>query len=371
MRDVLFSTNECDGVRFETLVEYLAEARKADADDAFRMRVLGHLTKWFSGWARDDDFDHGLFFGFKLSMVARWSGWANPAEFARGLLHAGYVKELGAVYPKELAVEGGFVVVGALDRSWGVHRCRTSVASRLVLFLVDPIKRNKWAQHFGIAPSMAPEGWLKRMEEMPPAMGGAMAEAPAPMATEPASGPKVIPMVAAQRPGACIPGISPVKIGFTPQPSPCSPFTGTDNDPKKGMNIPSVPVEGLNEGTDPPRPKGRTALPATATLYELVHANRYENPLYALTAMDRDTEWASWCRHLCDQHRADVMHVLANMTETRERFLHYGAPACVFTRAIKKIIPAGNRPRARASPAETERGSTGRVGGSLTGGCVA
>lgn len=348
MRELLLSTNESDSLRFENLVEYLAEARKADASDEFRAIVMGHLTMWYLGWAREEETDTGLFIGFKLAMVARWSGWSNKAEFARGLLHAGYIRDLHVAYPPELEPGGGFCVYGAIDRSWAVHRSRAN-RERLVLFLTDRQKRAEWARKFGVRAAAAPAGWLPPDADAAPAPQAAAGGQGAGEGAD-QGGPRGTPGVTQGNPGGN-PGLPPPNPGVPP-------FTGSTGKKERNEYSIGTGTEGTKEGRKEP-----TALPATPQLYELVHANRYENPLFAATAMDPDPDYRSFCGWLVRQHRQEAMGVLAEMTETKERFLGYARPALYFQRVMRRATGSGGERRSRPEPERPKGGTPGLGGG--------
>lgn len=326
MRDILISANELRGVRFEKLVAYLAEKSAREDTSEFRMIVAGHLTSWYLGWAAEDDYDHGLFFGFSRPMVARWAGWAKPDQFALALLHAEYVKDMTEVYPPEvLDKRTGYVVMGALDKSWGWHRSRKNKQD-LALFLLDDGDRADQCRRFdAVRPYVirSIKGWLEldAPPHLVPEIRGRLADPSYQQGREAAGG-----RSEEMGSGGHFP---PRKIGFDPGAPPRTPLTL--NDERKEGSTTAVTMEGGNQRQQPTR----TALPSSPEMFEVVRRCRYDNPLAALIATDPSPNFRSWCQNIIRTHRTEVMSTLSEMTESPERFASYGYPARVFTTAVK------------------------------------
>ena len=158
MKSVLINTAEFESRRFEDLCERLDMDNTVDQ----RIAMLGHLTRWQLRWSSDESLDSGLLWDVTEKRMGMWAEWSktNPLQFGRALVQAGYCAPVNDVFPEQLCGgRNGFVVVGALDRSWHIHKQRAD-RNRLVLYLIDPVRRARQCANLGVSPADAPQGWI-------------------------------------------------------------------------------------------------------------------------------------------------------------------------------------------------------------------
>jgi len=307
VNDVLISTAEASSRRLEDLREQLG----MDSSPEDRIVVLGHLLTWYAKWAGDPETDSGLFWNVTEKRLGVWAQWtrSNPLMFGRALVKAGYVQPVNDVFPEQLLRKrDGYVVPGALDRSWSIHRLRANKLD-LVLFLLDPVRRARQAAFLGLKPTDAPTGWLdfSRLSGDVPGPG----EGAYPSSGGPPE------------------DLQSNSVGASESPPRGSPHVDVNVEKKKRM----FPRKYVGNKTT-------TGAPKTRDMLEYIQENKYENPLECLRTIDgTDGAVPIWIKGV-EHCLSDVQTMLANMTETDEAWAKIGNPAAVAMSRIKAVLRA-------------------------------
>ena len=356
----LLPTNEMTSSRFERLCDHLDVNEPEE-----RYGVLGHVVQWYMRWCGDEEFDHGLFWDISLKRLGAWANWKDPQVFGNGLLKAGYVSDLTAVYPAELlrghpgfvarALTGGV----ALDTSYAtVHGRQMARALDLAFFLTDPQRRAQCVAALGCLdlPAWVPAGWVPGHHQVAPAVvavgaeavpgvvgstpGAAVVGAPAVVAGAVSSIPAVVAGSSQAQPmrAVCTHVARSLQVAGSAAPAPLNvnvDVTNVREDLKKYVRrTETEPTSGPQGGAG----RQRTGKPKSDEMGAAIREFKYSNPLLALCATDDSPNAVELWTAIVEKDLDFARSELGKAVETDERWAQIGNPAGWFMALVSKRL---------------------------------
>ena len=307
MKYLAIAPSEFRSNRFETFVEHLGMDESAEG----LKTAAGYLMTWYCRWAEDPEFDHGLLFGIREKRLGSWSEHPNPSSFSKALLAAGYVAKLKDFYGRD---EDGYVVLNgdggvSLDVSWdGWHR-KSPIAYRLAHYLTDPERRLYWVAKFN------DEG-----------LGMAVASDGAAGDDNRAGGSGRLPERFRRESGA--------GSARSASPPPEDVLT-SKKDVKEGdkktsdVATPTGPAHGE-------RP--RTGNRKTTAMRDYIRENKYDDTIGCLCQLDSTPPAVEMWKEICRRDIGFAHMLLAEMTETDEKWSGIHNPAATAVKPILKRL---------------------------------
>jgi len=324
---VCLPVNELRSNRFERFCERL----EMDDSPEKVIRLFGYLCAWYTKWASDPEFDHGILWNVGKKRCGGWSGWPEPDKFGNALEAVGYIKPIISLYKdKDLPEDErqGYIVLNgdggvALDVSWsGWHR-KQPTNIKLSKYLTDPSLSIYWNNKPNEGANTGTSAGAGQNEGSGTSAGGNFSGSPPGYVS--GTSPELVRNKS---------GVSPAALR-----APSAPNVNVNVNEETNVSTFNVNEETNSRGAVPVNNLGRagfirTSLPKTTAQRDFIRQHKHDNPTECLMQLD-PTKRDLWIEAV-ERDCGFVCRLLGSLVETDETWAKLLVPVAPL---MKKLLP--------------------------------